>query len=337
MDSKELKLIASTSPHIRSKNSARTLMVDVIIALLPALAFSVYNFGMRALTLTLVSMAGCVVIEAAYRVLTGRHQTASDLSAAVTGMLLAFVCPVTLPYWTILLADAFAIIIVKQLYGGIGKNFMNPALGARAFLFSWAGLMSNWVAPGTKAALWGSTADAATYATPMSFLHANDLEGLKRVYDLPAMFIGRTGGSLGEVSAMLLLFGGVFLILRRVIAWYIPASYIGTVAVLTFLFPRGNDPREWMLYNLLGGGLMLGAFFMATDFVTSPVTRRGQAIFGVGCGLLTVFIRYFGSYNEGVCYSILIMNLCVWLIDKYVKPHHFGVPRTAKKKEEAGK
>ena len=337
MDYKELKLIASTSPHIRSKNSARTLMVDVIIALLPALAFSVYNFGMRALTLTLVSMAGCVVIEAAYRVLTGRHQTASDLSAAVTGMLLAFVCPVTLPYWTILLADAFAIIIVKQLYGGIGKNFMNPALGARAFLFSWAGLMSNWVAPGTKAALWGSTADAATYATPMSFLHANDLEGLKRVYDLPAMFIGRTGGSLGEVSAMLLLFGGVFLILRRVIAWYIPASYIGTVAVLTFLFPRGNDPREWMLYNLLGGGLMLGAFFMATDFVTSPVTRRGQAIFGVGCGLLTVFIRYFGSYNEGVCYSILIMNLCVWLIDKYVKPHHFGVPRTAKTKEAAVK
>ena len=337
MDYRELKLIASTSPHIRSKNSARTLMVDVIIALLPALAFSVYNFGWRALSLTAVSMAGCVGFEALYRYLTGKHQTVGDLSAAVTGMLIAFVSPVTLPYWTILIADGFAIILVKQLFGGIGKNFMNPALAARAFLFSWGGAMSHWVVPGSRLPVWGPVTDAVTYATPMSFLHTNDLEGLKAIYTPTNMLLGQIGGSLGEVSALLLIFGGVFLLLRRVIAWYIPASYIGTVAALTLLFPRGNEPVEWMVYNLLGGGLMLGAFFMATDFVTSPVTRRGQVIFGVGCGLLTVFIRYFGAYSEGVCYSILVMNLCVWLIDKYVKPHHFGVPRAARKKEAAAK
>ena len=335
MDYKELKLTASTSPHIRSKNSARALMLDVIIALLLPLGFAVYNFGWRALTLTLVSMAGCMGFEALYRLLTGKPQTVGDLSAAVTGMLIAFVSPATLPYWTILIADAFAIVLVKQLYGGIGKNFLNPALAARAFLFSWAGLMSNWVVPGSSLPVWGSTADAVTYATPMAFLHTHDLEGLQAVYGLDDMFLGTIGGSLGEVSALLLILCGLFLIFRRVITWYIPVSYIGTVAVLTFLFPRGNDPVEWMLYNLLGGGLMLGAFFMATDFVTSPVTRRGQFIFGVGCGLLTVFIRYFGAYNEGVCYAILTMNLCVWLIDKYVKPRSFGAVRGAKGKEGA--
>ena len=335
MDYKELKLIASTSPHIRSKNSARTLMLDVIIALLLPLAFAVYNFGWRALSLTLVSVAGCVCFEGLYRIIIRKPQTIGDLSAVVTGMLIAFVCPATLPYWTILVADAFAIIIVKQLYGGIGKNFLNPALAARAFLFSWAGLMSNWVVPGSKLTMFGSTADAVTYATPMSFLHANDLEGLKAVYSPTQMLLGQIGGSLGEVSSLLLILCGVFLIFRRIITWYIPVSYIGTVALLTFLFPRGNDPVEWMVYNLLGGGLMLGAFYMATDFVTSPVTRRGQTIFGIGCGLLTVFIRYFGAYSEGVCYAILTMNLCVWLIDKYVRPHHFGVARGSKRKEAA--
>ena len=337
MDYKELKLIASTSPHLRSKNSARALMVDVILALLPALAFAVYNFGWRALSLTLISMVGCSAFEALYCLLAGKTQTVGDLSAAVTGMFIAFVCPVTLPYWTVLIADGFAIVIVKQLYGGIGKNFLNPALAARAFLFSWAGLMSNWVVPGSRLTMWGSTVDAVTYATPMSFLHTNDLEGLKAIYSLGDMAVGLIGGSLGEVSALCLLFGGLFLVGRRIIAWYTPISYIGTVAALTFLFPRGNEPVEWMLFQLLGGGLILGAFFMATDFVTSPVTRRGQVIFGIGCGLLTVFIRYFGAYNEGVCYSILTMNLCVWLIDKYVKPHRFGVSRTSKRKEAAAK
>ena len=337
-DYKELKLKASSSPHIRTKEDARSIMIDVLIALLPALAFAVYNFGLRALTVTLFSMAGCVAFEALYRLISRQKQTVGDCSAAVTGMLLAFVCPVTIPYWTILIGDFFAIVIVKQLYGGIGKNFLNPALAGRAFLFSWADIMSTWAAPGTRAAVWGAV-DVVTYPTPMSYLHANDLSGLQAVYDPVQMFIGQHGGSLGEVSAMCLLLGFLWLLGRKVILWNIPVSYVGTVAVLTFLFPRGNDPMQWMLYNVLGGGLLLGAIFMATDYVTSPVSRRGQIIFGVGCGLITVFIRYFGSYNEGVCYSILCMNLVVWLIDKYVKPRRFGVPRTSifKKKEASGK
>ena len=171
----------------------------------------------------------------------------------------------------------------------------------------------------------------------MALLHANDLAGLKQMYDLPEMLVGLIGGSLGEVSALLLLLGGLFMIFRKVITWYIPVSYIGTVAVLTFLFPRGNDPLEWMLYNVLGGGLMLGAFFMATDYVTSPVSHKGQALFGIGCGLITVFIRYFGAYNEGVCYAILVMNLTVWIIDKNIRPARFGEIKPAKSKEKEAK
>ena len=327
-DYKELKLKASSSPHIRTREDASSIMLDVIIALLPALAFAVYNFGMRALTVTLVSMAGCVVFEALYRAATRQSQTVEDLSAAVTGMLLAFVCPVTIPYWTILIGDFFAIVIVKQLYGGIGKNFLNPALAGRAFLFSWSSIMSTWAAPGTRAGVWGGV-DVVTYPTPMSFLHSGDLAGLQAVYDVKSMFLGLIGGSIGEVSALCLLLGFLWMLGRKVILWNIPVSYVGTVAVLTFLFPRGNDPVTWMLYNVLGGGLLLGAIFMATDYVTSPVSRKGQLIFGVGCGIITVFIRYFGAYNEGVCYAILCMNLVVWMIDKYVKPRRFGVPKTA--------
>lgn len=200
--------------------------------------------------------------------------------------------------------------------------------------------------PGFLGSLFG-TFDAATYPTPMALLHENNLSGLQQMYDLPKMFVGLTGGCIGEVSALLLILCGLFLVWRKVITWYIPVSYIGTVAALTFLFPRGNDPMQWMLYNLLGCGLLLGAIFMATDYVTSPVSHLGQAIFGVGCGLITVFIRYFGAFSEGVCYSILIMNLTVWIIDKNIRPHRFGVPKKtrpeaprpepAKKKEEAKK
>lgn len=338
MDYKDLNLIGSSSPHIRTKDGAGHIMGEVLIAMVLPLAFAVYNFGPRALATTAVSVAGCCVFEWLYRALMRKNNTLGDLSAVVTGVLIAFVCPVTIPYWILLIGDFFAIVIVKQLFGGVGKNFLNPALAARAFMLSWAGEMTRWVGPRTSTAVWGSF-DAVTYPTPMSYLHENNLEGLQGVYDLPKMFVGLTGGSMGEVSAMLLLLGGLFLLWRKVITWYIPVSYIGTVAVLTFVFPRGNDPVQWMLYNLLGGGLMLGAFFMATDYVTSPVSHLGQAIFGVGCGLITVFIRYFGSYNEGVCYAILLMNLTVWLIDKNIKPHRFGVVKAksgaspAKKKE----
>ncbi len=327
VDYKDLKLKASSSPHIRAKEDTRSVMLDVILALLPALAFAVYNFGLRALVQTLVSAAGAAVFEALYRIAMKKHQTVGDLSAVVTGILIAFVCPVTIPYWMLLIGDFFAIVLVKQLYGGIGKNFVNPALAARAFLLSWASQMSTWAVPGSRAALFGSTADVATFATPMSYLHVNDLGGLEAIYDLKRMFIGTIGGSMGETSALCLLLGLAWLLGRKVISWHIPVSYVGTVAVLTFLFPRGNDAVTWMLYNLLGGGLLLGAIFMATDYVTSPISKKGRVIYGIGCGLITVFIRYFGSYAEGVCYSILCMNLCVWLIDKYMKPHRFGVAK----------
>ena len=336
MNYKELNLIGSSSPHIRTKDGAGHIMGEVLLAMLLPLLFAVYNFGPRALAATAVSVAGCCAFEWLYRAALKKDNTLGDLSAAVTGVLIAFVCPVTIPYWMLLIGDFFAIVVVKQLFGGIGKNFLNPALAARAFMLSWAGEMSTWVGPRSSAALWGAV-DAATYPTPMALLHENNLEGLRQMYDLPEMLVGLIGGSMGEVSALLLLLGGLFLIVRKVITWYIPVSYIGTVAALTFLFPRGNDAATWMLYNLLGGGLMLGAFFMANDYVTSRVSHKGQLLFGVGCGLITVFIRYFGAYSEGVCYAILVMNLTVWIIDKNIRPARFGESKSAKKKEAESK
>ena len=333
MDYKELHLIGSSSPHIRTKDGTAHIMAEVLIALIPALAFSIYNFGWYVLTVTAVSVVGSCFFEWLYRTLMKKNNTVGDCSAAVTGVLIAFVCPPNIPLWMILIGDFFAIVIVKQLFGGIGKNFLNPALAARAFMLSWASAMSTWVVPGSKLPLLG-TVDVVTSATPMSYLHENNLQGLMEVYDLQDMLIGFIGGSLGEVSALLLAIGGAWLIFRKIITWYIPVSYIGTVAVLTFLFPRGNDPMTWMLYNVLGGGLILGAFFMATDYVTSPVSHKGQVIFGIGCGLITVFIRYFGSYSEGVCYAILVMNLTVWIIDKHTKPARFGVVKAPKEPKE---
>ncbi|MBR2895643.1 MAG: RnfABCDGE type electron transport complex subunit D [Oscillospiraceae bacterium] len=333
MDYKELNLIGSSSPHIRTRQGTAHIMGDVLIAMIPALCFAVYNFGWRALATTLVSVAGCCVFEWMYRAMMGKNNTVGDLSAAVTGVLIAFVCPVTIPYWILLIGDFFAIVIVKQLFGGVGKNFLNPALAARAFMLSWAGEMTKWVGPHSAVPVTGEV-DAVTFPTPMALLHGNDLEGLMQMYDLPDMLVGFIGGSIGEVSALLLVLGGAYLVFRKIITWYIPVSYIGTVALVTFLFPRGNDPMTWMLYQVLGGGLMLGAFFMATDYVTSPVSHKGQVIFGVGCGLITVFIRYFGAYSEGVCYAILVMNLVVWMIDKNIQPARFGVVKEAKPKPE---
>ena len=333
-DYKALKLKASSSPHIRSSEDTHSIMLDVIIAMVPALAFAVFNFGLRALSVTLVSVLGCLAFEWLYRKLLKKHNTVGDLSAVVTGMLLAFVCPVTIPYWMILVGDFFAIVVVKQLYGGLGKNFLNPALAGRAALVAcYAGAMMKWVEPMTGVPMFGKI-DAVTAATPLAVMKEGDFAAVTDAFSLTDMFLGKVGGSLGEVSALMLLLGGAYLVMRKVITIHIPIAYIGTVAVLTFLFPRGNDPMEWMLYNLTAGGLMLGAIFMATDYATSPVTHKGQVIFGIGCGLLTVFIRYFGSYPEGVCYSILVMNCVAWLIDKYVKPARFGVSKADKKEAE---
>ena len=336
-DYKNLKLIATSNPHIRGSETTRSIMLDVIIAMLPALAFAIFNFGLRALTLTAVSVVGCIFWEWLYRKLMKKPQSIGDLSCVVTGMLLAFVCPVHMPYWMIIIGDFFAIVVVKQLFGGIGKNFLNPALAGRAVLLaSYAGTMTSWVDPAAgKAAIIGSNADVVTTATPLAIMKTGDFAELMATYGVDKMFIGQIPGSLGEVSAVALLIGGAYLIWRKVINWQTPVSYIATVAVLTFLFPKQGSGLEWMLYSVFGGGLFLGAFFMATDYATSPVTKKGQLIFGIGCGLFTVLIRYFGSYNEGVCYSIMVMNLLVALIDKYTKPTRFGVVKSDKKEAAA--
>ena len=336
-DYKNLKLIAPSNPHIRSNETTRSIMLDVIIAMLPALAFAIFNFGLRALTLTAVSVVACIFWEWLYRKLMKKPQSIGDLSCVVTGMLLAFVCPVHMPYWMIIIGDFFAIVVVKQLFGGIGKNFLNPALAGRAVLLaSYAGTMTSWVDPAAgKAAIIGSNADVVTTATPLAIMKTGDFAELMATYGVDKMFIGQIPGSLGEVSAVALLIGGAYLIWRKVINWQTPVAYIATVAVLTFLFPKQGTGLEWMLYSVFGGGLFLGAFFMATDYATSPVTKKGQLIFGIGCGLFTVLIRYFGSYNEGVCYSIMVMNLLVALIDKYTKPTRFGVVKSDKKEAAA--
>ena len=299
----------------------RRIMINVMLALLPSLAMATWEFGMKPVLMVAVSMLSAVFYEWAYRKLLKKPETIGDCSALLTGMLLAMTLPASSPWWLPLIGNFFAIIVVKQLYGGLGKNFLNPALAARAALVAcYASAMTSW-----------SKVDAATGATPMALLKAGDMEALTAAYPIKDMAIGFISGSAGEVSALMLLIGGVYLIVRKVISWQTPVAYIATVAVVTFLFPRGNDPMTFMLYNVLGGGLFLGAFFMATDYVTSPVTKKGQLIFGLGCGLITVFIRYFGSYPEGVCYSILIMNCCTWIIDKYTKPTRFGVDKKAKK------
>ena len=318
------ELTISSSPHVHSPVTTDTIMRDVVIALLPALVGSIYFFGFRALMVTLVSVAACVFFEWAWTKLMKKDNKVYDFSAVVTGMLLAFVCPVTIPYWTIIIGDFFAIIVVKMLFGGLGKNIVNPALAGRAFMFSWPVLMNNWVKVGFEnAAGIFSTADAVTAATPMASIHNGQLP----TESLLDLFLGNVGGSLGETSALLLLLGFGYLLIRKVLTVRIPLCYIGTVAVLTFLFPMGNDRLAWMGSHVLGGGLMLGALFMATDYVTSPLTKLGQIIYGIGCGVITVLIRYFGGYPEGVSYAILVMNCCVVLLDRIGRPAKFGTPK----------
>ena len=318
------ELTISSSPHAHSPVTTQTIMRDVLIGLCPALIGSVYFFGFRALMVTLVSMAACVFFEWGWCKLMKQSCKVYDLSAAVTGVLLAFVCPVTIPYWTIILGDFFAIILVKMLFGGLGRNIVNPALAGRAFMFSWPVLMSTWVKVGFENAVSPfGTADAVTAATPLAALH----QGVMCQESTWELFIGKVGGCIGETSALLLLVGFAYLLMRKVITPRIPVSFIATVAILTFLFPQGNPRIDWMAAQVFGGGLMLGAIFMATDYVTSPLTKLGQIVYGIGCGVLTVLIRYFGGYNEGVSYAILVMNCCVVLLDRIGRPIKFGAPK----------
>lgn len=325
------ELTISSSPHAHSPVTTQTIMRDVLIALVPALLGSIYFFGFRALLVTLVSAAACVFFEWGFCKIRKLHCKTYDLSAVVTGVLLAFVCPVTIPYWTIILGDFFAIVLVKMLFGGLGKNIVNPALAGRAFLFSWPVLMSNWVKVGfDNAAGLLSTADAVTAATPLAVMHQQKMLPEESILD---MFLGNIGGCIGETSALLLIIGFIYLLYRKVITVRIPLAYIGTVAILAFLFPQGNDRIAWMAAQVFGGGLMLGAIFMATDYVTSPLTKLGQIVYGIGCGVITILIRYFGGYSEGVTYAILCMNACAVLLDKIGRPVKFGAP----KKEAAKK
>ena len=329
----ELKnLKVSSSPHIRNEDSTRQIMLDVAIALLPALAVAVFVFGARSLVMTVVSVLGCVFFEWLYNKLLKKPMTITDGSAVVTGMLLAYTLPVTAPYWVVLIGDFFAIVIVKCLYGGIGQTFINPALGGRAFLMaSWPVAMTTWCKVQTSLPLF-TTPEIQSAATPLTFLKEGNIPNVS----LQNAALGMVGGSMGEISALALLIGGVYLLYRRVISWHIPVSFIGTVAVITFLFPKGDmSGATFMAYELLCGGLMLGAIFMATDYATSPVTKKGQLIYGVGCGLLTVLIRYFGSYPEGVSYAILLMNACCFLIEKISRPKKYGFVAPVKAKKEA--
>lgn len=329
----EKKLFKVTSnPIVRTPRSTDKIMLDVIIALVPALGVGAYMFGMNVAILLVVNVACCVIFEWAYRKLMKKNASVGDLSAVVTGVLLTCVMPSAAPWWLGIIGSFFAIIVVKQLYGGIGKNFLNPALAARAFLSAaYAAYMTAWAVPSVMRDV---VVDATTMSTPLSYMHTGD--ALPEYFNFLNMFLGGIPGSIGEVSALALLVGAAYLLIRKVITWRIPVTFIGTVAVLTLVFGKeGYSNVDWMLYNVLSGGLILGACFMATDYSTSPVNLNGQLIFGVGCGAITVLIRYFGSYPEGVSYAILIMNCCTWALDKATRPRQFGMSREDIKAKKA--
>ena len=314
MDQENLNLTVSCSPHVHAADGTRDIMLDVVIALIPAMLGAVYFFGLRSLCVMAVSVAACVVFEYLYRKLLKKDTTVGDCSAIVTGVLLAMVCPVTIPYWTIIIGDFFAIVVVKQLFGGIGCNFLNPALAGRAFLFSYPVIMTTWVAPYTSLNLIGSNADAVTAATPMSYLHQGMLPDTSVLYS----FIGSVGGCLGETSALALLIGFAYLLIRGVISWHTPVCFVGTVFVMSLIL--GQDA----VGQILSGGLMLGAIFMATDYSTTPSTDWGRVLFGIGAGLLTVLIRFYGAYAEGVSFAILFMNILTPYLSKWTETKPFG-------------
>lgn len=315
----ENTLIASSSPHIRSEHTTQGLMLDVIIALLPALVASIFYFGYKSLVLVVASVVSAVVTELICEKLMKKPATISDLSAVVTGILLAFNLPPSAPWWIPVVGSAFAISIAKQIYGGIGFNFLNPALAGRAFLMaSWSSHMTTgFIDPIT---------DAVSSATPLSIIKGSATGDLPSLLD---MFLGRIPGVIGETSSILLIIGGIYLIHRGVIKWIIPVVYIGTVAVLALVFDS-----SMVLYHIFSGGLILGAFFMATDYSTSPITDKGKVIYAVGAGVLTMLIRKVGGYPEGVSYSILLMNIVTPLINKYIVPKVFGVAVEGGKNEK---
>ena len=313
-----MNLTVTSSPHIRGDFRTSRLMLDVVIALIPATLVGAYVLGARALLVTLISMAAAVAAEYLYNLVLKRRNTIIDGSALVTGMLFALTLPVSVPCWMAAVGSAFAIIVAKLMCGGLGQNIFNPALLARAFvLLIFPAALTRYPAIGV---------DAVSSSTP---LHHMVMPALPEESVLD-MFLGNCPGSIGEISALALILGGVYLVARKVISARIPLSYLATVAVITLVFHKTDDAISWMLYSLFSGGVMLGAIFMATDYVTSPVTKRGQIYYGIGCGVLTVIFRYFGLFPEGVTYAILLMNLCVWVIDRYTAPRIYGYQKEGK-------
>lgn len=319
------KLIVSSSPHVRSNEDTPYIMKQVIIALLPAVLAGVYFFRLSAINVMFWCILGSVGFEWLYQKLTKQESTIGDFSAVVTGLLIAFNVPASLPWWMCLAGSAFAIIVVKMVFGGIGNNFVNPALAARAFLLaSFPVAMTTWTKTGVN---WVSSGniDAITTATPLSFLKAGP-QGIQNLTDsgtsLFNMFTGNIGGCIGETSAILLILGGLYLMYKGIINYVIPVFYIGTVAILMFIL--GGFNFEFVMYQMVAGGLMLGAFFMLTDYTTSPMTKKGQIIYAITAGVITTVIRLYGGYPEGVSYSILFVNVMTPLIDKYTRPKVFG-------------
>lgn len=313
--------VVSGTPHVRSKESIQSIMRDVIIALVPATAAGIYYFGLRALILIVAAIISAVFFEWLYEKITKKPVTINDLSAVVTGLLLAMNLPASAPVWVAIVGSAFAIIFAKQLFGGLGQNFINPALAGRAFLLaSYPTEMTTWVVPN------GLAADAATYATPLAQLKNGTLDA-----SLGQLVMGQVGGTIGETCAIALIIGGIYLLYKHVISWKIPVIYIATVFILFAVI--GRHGMRMPVQEIFAGGVMLGGIFMATDYASSPVTPKGQVIFAVGAGLLTYLIRTFGGYPEGVSYSILIMNCCVPLIERFTEPTIFGaLPKTKEAK-----
>ena len=306
----------SSSPHVRSKDTTERIMLYVIIALLPTTLFGIYNFGYRALILILVTIASCVASEWIFNKIVHKKQTINDLSAVVTGLLLALNLPATLPWWEAVLGGVFAIVVVKCMFGGLGQNFMNPALGARCFLLiAFAANMTNF------------TIDSYTGATPLAAMRNGD------PVNTMDMLIGRIPGTIGETSVIAILIGAIILILLGVITLRIPAAYLITFAVFMLIFGKEPMNANYLVAELCGGGLMLGAFFMATDYVTSPITPAGQIIYGICCGLLTGIFRCFGANAEGVSFAIILSNILVPIIEKFTIPRAFGLAKEAKKNE----
>ncbi len=311
-----MKLTVASSPHIRGNFRTNRIMLDVVIALLPALAVGTLVLGPRSLLVTAVSALSAVLFELLWCLITRKQITVVDGSALVTGLLFALTLPTSVPLWQVLIGTFFAIIVIKCLFGGLGQNIFNPALAARALLML--------IFP--MSITHYPVVDGMSSATP---LHQMVMPALPE-QSLLDMFLGNCPGSIGEISALALLCGGIYLVIRKVISPRIPLAYVGTVALLSLIFAKTDSPLLWCAYSVLSGGLLLGAIFMATDYVTSPVTKNGQLLYGVGCGVLTLIFRYFGLFPEGVTYAILLMNVCVWLIDRYTGPRRFGI-KSAKK------